>query len=433
MKAFSSFRHPHLKDDDKPKENAVQRWIARQPLQKHFEKFAIPISLPPLLMISVVIGFIGTVLGVGGGFMFVPALIYWFRLPTRAAVAASQVQIFVTMIAATILHAVYNHAIDVVSGAPADHGRRDGRASRNLDGPNGQWSEIPPSARLADPYVSRSAFLFALISGCYHEKRSDGDDRQFHCRRSRLGKDWIALIARENALFYGLTTMLIAVVAGLWRECNLKSQMRAFMARMDDEKTIPLSALLLGLLGLIPFISPVIALLVPYDPFEIGARSLHMMLVTYAALIASFLGGVRWGNALKKPHRHIIDFSVSVLPSLVAWLALATPRPYDLVASASACFFVIGMGDVGLATRGHAPRWFEKIAGYPGDRRHGLAAFSLYSRRPAFSRTAIATDPLRKSSYRPKDVRQNHAPERVARRRIRGHSTRRYRRRMQGG
>lgn len=132
------------------------------------------------------------------------------------------------------------------------------------------------------------------------------------------------------------------------------------MSRMDDDKSIPLSALILGLLGLIPFISPVIALLIPYDPFEIGARSLHMMLVTYAALIASFLGGVRWGNALEKPHRHVLDFSVSVLPSLVAWLALATPRPYDL-AVLLGVFLILGIGDVGLATRGHAPRWFGKL------------------------------------------------------------------------
>jgi len=61
---------------------------------------------------------IGSVLGVGGGFMFVPALIYLFHLPTRAAVAASQVQIFFTMFIATILHAVYNHAIDLVLAVP---------------------------------------------------------------------------------------------------------------------------------------------------------------------------------------------------------------------------------------------------------------------------------------------------------------------------
>ena len=132
------------------------------------------------------------------------------------------------------------------------------------------------------------------------------------------------------------------------------------MTGQRHDNKIPLVALVLGLLGLIPFISPSIALLIPYDPYELGARAFHMMLVTYAALIASFLGGVRWGNALEKPHRHGLDFTVSVLPSLVAWLALATPRPYDLVVLL-AVFLMLGISDVGLATRGHAPRWFGKL------------------------------------------------------------------------
>lgn len=132
------------------------------------------------------------------------------------------------------------------------------------------------------------------------------------------------------------------------------------MTAKDSNTTIPLSALILGLLGLIPFISPTLALLIPYDPFELGARAFHMMLVTYAAVIASFLGGVRWGNALEKPHRHGLDFTISVIPALVAWLALATPRPYDLVLLL-AVFLVLAIGDVGLATRGHAPRWFGKL------------------------------------------------------------------------
>lgn len=132
------------------------------------------------------------------------------------------------------------------------------------------------------------------------------------------------------------------------------------MSDHRDDNKIPLSALLLGLLGLIPFLSPSLALLIPYDPYELGARAFHMMLVTYAALIASFLGGVRWGNALAKPHRHGLDFTVSVIPSLVAWLALATPRPYDLVVLLGV-FLMLGVGDVGLAMRGHAPRWFGKL------------------------------------------------------------------------
>lgn len=80
--------------DEKPASNPMHQWLSRMGSQRYFDKFDVAISLPPLLILSICIGLIGSVLGVGGGFMFVPALIYFFQLPTRAAVAASQVQIF---------------------------------------------------------------------------------------------------------------------------------------------------------------------------------------------------------------------------------------------------------------------------------------------------------------------------------------------------
>ncbi len=55
-----------------------------------------------------IIGFIGAVLGVGGGFMLVPALIYFFRIPPAVVVGTSLFQILVTMTGATVLHAVPN-------------------------------------------------------------------------------------------------------------------------------------------------------------------------------------------------------------------------------------------------------------------------------------------------------------------------------------
>ena len=59
-----------------------------------------------------VIGFIGAVLGVGGGFILVPALIYFFRIPPLVVVGTSLFQILVTMTGATMLHAVTNQSVD---------------------------------------------------------------------------------------------------------------------------------------------------------------------------------------------------------------------------------------------------------------------------------------------------------------------------------
>jgi Protein of unknown function (DUF3429) len=128
----------------------------------------------------------------------------------------------------------------------------------------------------------------------------------------------------------------------------------------NDEGRIPVSALILGVLGLIPFVGLSGLIASTSDGFGMGSRFLHMALATYAALIASFLGGVRWGNALSNRSRHRQEFTFSVLPSLVGWLALATSRPYDLMMLAGV-FLALGVSDVGLALSGHAPRWYARL------------------------------------------------------------------------
>ena len=122
----------------------------------------------------------------------------------------------------------------------------------------------------------------------------------------------------------------------------------------------PLVPVGLGLAGLIPFVALSAALFVPSDFGGPGARVIHMALVTYGALIASFLGGVRWGVALMKGDRQTAHYLVSVLPSLVAWLTLATPRPYDLMMLIG-IFLALGISDIGLVLKGGMPVWFGRL------------------------------------------------------------------------
>ncbi len=64
------------------------------------------------------IGFIGgvlvSILGVGGGFILVPAMIYILGMPTLLVVGTSLFQILITTIFATAMHAVANHSVDLV-------------------------------------------------------------------------------------------------------------------------------------------------------------------------------------------------------------------------------------------------------------------------------------------------------------------------------
>ena len=128
----------------------------------------------------------------------------------------------------------------------------------------------------------------------------------------------------------------------------------------DPAKSIPTTALLLGAGGLIPFFTLSLALALAPDMFGFGERALHMMLVTYGALIASFLGGVRWGNSLNHDQYQTKEMITAVVPSLVAWAALATPRPFDLVLLIG-LFLAQAVSDIGLVTLGHAPRWYGRL------------------------------------------------------------------------
>ena len=69
-------------------------------------------------------------MGVGGGFIMVPAMIYLLRMPTRIVIGTSTFQIVFVTAFTTVLQAMQNQSVDVAAGAAADRGRRDRRAVR---------------------------------------------------------------------------------------------------------------------------------------------------------------------------------------------------------------------------------------------------------------------------------------------------------------
>lgn len=89
-------------------------WYEGLPLKMRFPRSGRYFSIIPLSLLALAVGFAGAVLGIGGGFIMVPALIYLFRIPTQVVVGTSLVQILFSMIAATLLHATTNYSVDAV-------------------------------------------------------------------------------------------------------------------------------------------------------------------------------------------------------------------------------------------------------------------------------------------------------------------------------
>jgi hypothetical protein len=89
-------------------------WIHGLPLKIRFKRSKIYLSVIPVVAVGIIIGFIGAVMGIGGGFILVPIMIYLLRVPTSTVIGTSMVLTLVTMVFATLLHAVTNHLVDAV-------------------------------------------------------------------------------------------------------------------------------------------------------------------------------------------------------------------------------------------------------------------------------------------------------------------------------
>ena len=89
-------------------------WIHGLPLKMRFPRSRLYISTIPPLAIGALVGLLASFLGVGGGFIMVPALIYLLRMPTNIVIGTSIFQIIFITAIVTLLHATLNFTLDIV-------------------------------------------------------------------------------------------------------------------------------------------------------------------------------------------------------------------------------------------------------------------------------------------------------------------------------
>ena len=89
-------------------------WIHGLPFKLRFKRSRIYVSTIPVWGIGFTMGFIGAVMGIGGGFILVPLLIYVLRVPTATVIGTSMVLTLITMASATVMHAATNHLVDAL-------------------------------------------------------------------------------------------------------------------------------------------------------------------------------------------------------------------------------------------------------------------------------------------------------------------------------
>jgi hypothetical protein len=127
---------------------------------------------------------------------------------------------------------------------------------------------------------------------------------------------------------------------------------------MTDPRRIPLVPLVLGLAGLVPFWVLALGLRLPgpaMPPPELRA----LALAAYAAVIISFLGGIRWGLSMRDGDSGA-GYVLSNVPPLVAWALVLVPDPWRL-AALGAVLLALGPMDLALVRSGAAPVWFGRL------------------------------------------------------------------------
>ncbi|MHB1043806.1 MAG: sulfite exporter TauE/SafE family protein [Eubacteriales bacterium] len=96
------------------KESAEVRFMNRLPLQMDFPVSGIRCSMIGLFALGLIIGILAALMGVGGGFIMLPVMIYLIGIPTMKAVGTSIFTVVFTSINVTIAQSLLNHTVDLV-------------------------------------------------------------------------------------------------------------------------------------------------------------------------------------------------------------------------------------------------------------------------------------------------------------------------------
>lgn len=89
-------------------------WVKKLRWQQKFSRSEVEHSVLVPMVLGLISGILVSLLGVGGGFIMVPAMLYILRMPSVVTVGTSLYQIIFITAAATLLHAVTTHSVDIV-------------------------------------------------------------------------------------------------------------------------------------------------------------------------------------------------------------------------------------------------------------------------------------------------------------------------------
>lgn len=100
-----------------PRRERRPPWLYGLPLKLRFPRSRLYISVIPPLILGAFVGVLSAIMGVGGGFVLVPAMVYVLRMPASVVVGTSLFQIIITTALTGVLQAGRNQTVDIVLAA----------------------------------------------------------------------------------------------------------------------------------------------------------------------------------------------------------------------------------------------------------------------------------------------------------------------------
>jgi hypothetical protein len=115
VESLQSLRKEKVKKKAPERKRSVYARLAQSlPWQMEFKRSGIRLSIVMPLFLGVLVGVLAAIMGVGGGFIMVPVMVYMLRMPMHVVVGTSLFQILFTCINVTIMQAWENHTVDFV-------------------------------------------------------------------------------------------------------------------------------------------------------------------------------------------------------------------------------------------------------------------------------------------------------------------------------
>ncbi len=114
VESVSAMRRAAKNVPPPPRRPGHHHWVHKLPLKMRFKKSKIFLSVIPVVALGFGIGILTSVMGVGGGFIMVPAMIYLLRIPTNVVVGTSLFQIIFVTAYTTVVQAATNFSVDIV-------------------------------------------------------------------------------------------------------------------------------------------------------------------------------------------------------------------------------------------------------------------------------------------------------------------------------